>query len=85
MVWPLMNSPPGEHRNATVLATSGLGLNDVVKTTIWLTRREDFAAFNEAYAAKFGDHRPARSTTICDLALGEALIEIEAVACRRSD
>jgi 2-iminobutanoate/2-iminopropanoate deaminase len=69
----------------TVLAAAGLGLDDVVKTTIWLTKRENFAGFNDAYAAKFGAHRPARSTTICDLAIGEALVEIEAVACRRSD
>lgn len=65
---------------AAALATHGLGLEDIVKTTVWITRREDFAAFNEAYAAAFGSHRPARSTVVCDLAIPGALIEIEAIA-----
>jgi 2-iminobutanoate/2-iminopropanoate deaminase len=63
-----------------VLAPHGLGLTDIVKTTVWLKRTQDFVAFNDAYAAVFGEHRPARSTAICDLAFEEALVEIEAVA-----
>lgn len=65
------------------LAPHGLGLSDVVKTTVWLKRTEDFAAFNAAYADIFGAHKPARSTTICDLAVEEALVEIEATAVLR--
>jgi 2-iminobutanoate/2-iminopropanoate deaminase len=65
-----------------VLAGEGLDLTSVVKTTVWLTRRDDFAGFNDIYAEMFGEHRPARSTTICELALSEALVEIEAVAVR---
>lgn len=63
-----------------VLADHGLDLEAVVKTTVWLKRQQDFAAFNDAYASAFGEHRPARSTTIADLALAEALVEIEAIA-----
>jgi 2-iminobutanoate/2-iminopropanoate deaminase len=70
---------------AAVLAAKGLSLTDIVKTTVWLTRREDFAAFNIAYAEAFGDHKPARSTTICGLAIEEALVEIEAIACPSRD
>ena len=33
-----------------------------MKTTVFLTNMDDFAAMNEAYVAAFGDHRPARST-----------------------
>lgn len=66
------------------LAPYGLGLADIVKATVWLTQRQDFSAFNAAYAAVFGEHRPARSTTICDLAFEEALVEIEAIAVARS-
>lgn len=65
-----------------VLAQSGLTLADVVKTTIWLTRREDFAAFNSAYAELFPNSPPARSTVVSALALPGALIEIEAIAAR---
>lgn len=68
----------------SVLREAGLGLEDVVKTTVWLAKATDFAAFNESYAAAFGDRRPARSTVVCPLVLPEALIEIEAVARRPS-
>jgi 2-iminobutanoate/2-iminopropanoate deaminase len=67
----------------SVLRDAGLELTDVVKTTVWLTRATDFAAFNESYAAGFGETRPARSTVVCPLVLPEALIEIEAIARRR--
>jgi len=61
----------------------GLTRRHVVKTTVWLTRETDFAAFNEAYAVFFGDHRPARSTLICRLAVPDALVEIEAIAMKK--
>jgi 2-iminobutanoate/2-iminopropanoate deaminase len=51
-----------------------------VKPPAWLKRVEDCAAFSAAYANVFGSHKPARSTTICDLAVAEALVEIEALA-----
>ncbi|MES2259328.1 MAG: RidA family protein [Pseudomonadota bacterium] len=65
---------------AAVLAVHGLTLADIGKTTVWLRRAEDFAAFNAAYAAAFGEHRPARSTVVAALAVAEALVEIEAIA-----
>jgi enamine deaminase RidA (YjgF/YER057c/UK114 family) len=55
----------------------------VVKATVWLAKAADFAAFNESYAAAFGETRPARSTVVCPLVLPEALIEIEAIARRQ--
>lgn len=67
---------------ARVLATHGLGLADVVKTTVWLTDTADFAAFNTAYAQAFGAHRPTRSTVRADLMLPGARVEIEAIAHR---
>lgn len=69
---------------ARILAAEGLGLEDVVKTTVWLTRREDFAVFNSAYATYFPGTPPARSTVICELAAPGALIEVEAIAARRT-
>jgi 2-iminobutanoate/2-iminopropanoate deaminase len=41
-----------------VLREAGLQLSDVAKTTVWLRNASDFAGFNEAYAAYFGDQRP---------------------------
>ena len=63
-----------------VLNERGLGLNDIVKATIWLTDTDDFAAFNDAYAEILGDHKPARSTVCSALMLPDALVEIEVVA-----
>ncbi|MDX2222208.1 MAG: RidA family protein [Rhodospirillaceae bacterium] len=69
-------------RLKAVLAGAGLGLDDVVKCTVWLTRAEDFAAFNAAYARQFAGPPPARSTVRADLLLPGALIELEAVCYR---
>ncbi|OZI69716.1 MULTISPECIES: RidA family protein [Bordetella] len=63
------------------LADAGLAPRDIVKTTVWLARIEDFAAFDAAYGAFFGDIvLPARSTVRADLMVPGALVEIEAIA-----
>jgi len=63
-----------------VLAASGLSLDDVVKTTIYLVDLADFSAVNEAYGQHFGALPPARSTIgVVALPLG-ARIEIDAIA-----
>lgn len=67
-----------------VLRDAGLERSDVLKTTVWLRTGADFTAFNETYAAFFGDHRPARSTVTSELVAPKALVEIEAVAVRRA-
>ena len=65
---------------AAQLATQGASLTDVAKTLCFLTDMADFATFNEAYVAGFGDHRPARSTVqVAALPAGGA-VEIEAWA-----
>jgi len=69
---------------ADVLGPEGLSLSDVVKATVWLKNAADFMAFDAAYAACFGAHKPARSTVVSDLVLPSALIEIEVIARRRA-
>ncbi|HXI81837.1 MAG TPA: RidA family protein [Verrucomicrobiae bacterium] len=65
-----------------VLDAAGLGLDDVVKTTIFLTDVADFAAVNAVYAKFMPEPPPARSTVgIAALPKG-ALVEIEAIARR---
>ena len=65
---------------ATLLATEGASLRDVVKTTVFLTDMDRFSEMNEAYAAAFGDSRPARSAVgVVALPRGAA-VEIEAWA-----
>ena len=63
-----------------VLKEAGLGLSDVVKTTVFLQSMDDFGAMNGVYAEAFGEHRPARSTVaVAGLPVG-ARVEIEVVA-----
>lgn len=58
----------------------GSSLNDITKTTVFLTDMAHYAEMNEIYVELFGDHRPARSAVaVAQLPLG-ALVEIEASA-----
>jgi 2-iminobutanoate/2-iminopropanoate deaminase len=68
-----------------ILATAGASLSDVVKTTIWLTRVEDFAGFNEEYSKYFMASPPARATVCSALVVPGALVEIEAIAIAAFD
>ena len=64
----------------TILELAGLGLDDVVKTTVMLTDWRHYAAYNEVYRAFFAAPYPARSTVGGSLGMPGALIEIEAIA-----
>jgi 2-iminobutanoate/2-iminopropanoate deaminase len=63
----------------SALALSGLGLKDVVKTTVFIEDPRDFPAFNRVYAQYFGAALPARST-ICTALVVDCKVEIEAIA-----
>jgi 2-iminobutanoate/2-iminopropanoate deaminase len=62
-----------------VIAAAGLGLEHVVKTTVYLTSMSDFAAMNEVYANYFGVPAPARATVAVKELPREALVEIDAI------
>jgi 2-iminobutanoate/2-iminopropanoate deaminase len=65
-----------------VLQAAGSSLEQVVKTTVFLTSMANFAAMNEVYAEFFTADPPARSTiAVAELPRGAA-VEIEAVAVR---
>jgi len=63
-----------------VLSAAGALLQNVVKTTCFLTNLGDFASFNEVYTQHFGAHKPARSTIQVSALPRGALVEIEVVA-----
>jgi 2-iminobutanoate/2-iminopropanoate deaminase len=63
-----------------ILTQAGLKFGDVVKTTVFLTRAEDFAPLNSVYARRFGNHRPARSTVIVAALPAGAALEIDLIA-----
>ena len=68
-----------EHQFA-VLAQHGLSPENVVKAGVWLTERDNFQRFDQAFARAFGTHRPTRSTVISQLAIEGALVEIDLIA-----
>jgi 2-iminobutanoate/2-iminopropanoate deaminase len=63
-----------------ILEAAGTSLDNLVKTTVFLQRLEDFAGMNEVYSQHVGERPPARSTVeVANLPSG-ALVEIEAIA-----
>jgi 2-iminobutanoate/2-iminopropanoate deaminase len=67
---------------AGLLAEQGATTDDVVKTTVFVTDMDDYPAVNEAYAAFFDGHRPARTVVgVSALPLG-ASVEVELWAYR---
>lgn len=65
---------------AAVLCASGVGFDDVIKTTIYLVDMGDFAAVNEVYGKRFQNHKPARSTVAVKGLPRGVLLEIEVIA-----
>lgn len=63
-----------------VLEAAGMGMRDVVKTTVFLQDMGDFAAINRIYAEAFGETKPARSCVAAASLPKGGLFEIEAVA-----
>lgn len=66
----------------SVLAAAGLGPEHVVKVNVYLTEMDDFAEMNAAYARRFDEPYPSRTTIgVAALPL-RASVEIELVARR---
>jgi 2-iminobutanoate/2-iminopropanoate deaminase len=64
----------------SVLVSAGLGLENVLRTTVYLHSIADLAEMNHVYSAILGEFKPARSTVGgLDLPRG-ALVEIDAIA-----
>lgn len=63
-----------------VLEASGAGLENVVKTTVFLSDMNDFAAMNEIYAEYFPQNPPARSAVQVARLPKDVRIEVECVA-----
>ncbi len=65
-----------------VLASAGVDLSHVVKTTVFLSDMENFAAMNEVYAEFFKEPYPARSAFAVKALPKGALVEIECIAVK---
>jgi len=72
-------------RLAASLALAGAGLGDVVHAQVYLTDREDYSSFNEAWTRHFGPSGPTVSIIPCiehGLAPYDGKIEINTIAAR---
>lgn len=63
-----------------LLRAAGAGFEHVVRTTVFLTDLNDFAAMNESYAKFVVDPPPARATVQVARLPRDARIEIDAIA-----
>ncbi len=63
-----------------ILKVCGMGLEDVVKTTVYLELMDDLARVNEVYGRFFGENPPARAAVEVARLPKDVAIEIEAVA-----
>ncbi|QYU67291.1 RidA family protein [Leptolyngbya sp. 15MV] len=65
----------------TLIEEAGGTLDDVVKCTVYVTRREDWEPMNEVYFANFRENPPHRvSCIVSGLGSPECLVEIDATA-----
>jgi 2-iminobutanoate/2-iminopropanoate deaminase len=62
-----------------VLSGAGATLSDVVRAGVFLVDMGDFAKMNEVFLARFGAHRPARSTVAVAALPAGARVEIDLV------
>lgn len=65
---------------AGVLGAAGIGFENVVKTTVYLSDMADFAAVNEIYATYFPPPAPARATIQAARLPRDVKVEIDLVA-----
>lgn len=65
-----------------ILREAGTDLTHVVKTTVFLSNMDNFAAMNEVYAEFFQQPYPARSAVAVKTLPKGALVEIECIAVK---
>lgn len=63
-----------------ILNEAGMGFENVVKTTAFLTDLSNFATFNEIYASYFVAPYPARSCVEVSKLPKNVLVEVECIA-----
>ena len=64
----------------SILEEAGLSMNNVVKTTVFMSDMNDFADMNAIYAEFFSEPYPSRSAVAVKTLPKGALIEIEVIA-----
>jgi len=67
-----------------ILADAGLGMDHVLKTTVYMTDIDDFDGMNRVYQSYFEGDPPARTAIEVSRIADDAAIEIEVVATHES-
>lgn len=63
------------------LKKHGSSMEKVLKVNVYLHDLNDYAAMNEAYRGRFGEHPPVRTTVACHAGIpGNSLVEIDCIA-----
>lgn len=65
---------------AAILKEAGAGMQDIVKTTIFIKNMDDFATINAAYEKYFEKDAPARGCVEVARLPKDVQVEIEAIA-----
>jgi 2-iminobutanoate/2-iminopropanoate deaminase len=65
---------------SAILKAAGSGLENVLRSTVFLKDLADFAAMNEVYGRHFNVHPPARSTIQAARLPKDVLVEIDVIA-----
>ena len=65
---------------AAVLESAGSGLDQVVKSTVFLADMNEFAAMNQVYGQYFSHEPPARATVEVSRLPRDARVEIDVIA-----
>lgn len=65
-----------------LLESQGSGMEQIIKTTVFIKNMDDFAKVNEVYASFFEKDFPARSCVEVARLPKDVLIEVEAIALK---
>ncbi len=65
-----------------LLESQGSGMEQIIKTTVFIKNMDDFAKVNEVYATFFEKDFPARSCVEVARLPKDVLIEVEAIALK---
>ncbi len=65
-----------------ILTAAGLGMENIVKTTVFLADMSYFSEMNTVYSGYFSNDFPARSAVAVKALPKDALVEIECIAVR---
>lgn len=65
-----------------ILEASGSSMDQIIRTTVYISDVALWPEVNTVYAAAFGDHKPARTIVPCNTLHYGFQVEIDAIAAR---